>query len=144
MQYWSTLTGRITTFNFLETTASSHLASQRYILCYNQIIWMMPCVPRILAFIDNDIERHIFNLYTQSCVHIFSYSACIRRQAGYCCIQYQACSGVPGSFSLDATPTTGLADTKCSMDYIGIPGNIASSAYSKNETSRNKKLHAAL
>jgi hypothetical protein len=28
LQYWTTATGRITTFNFLSTTASSHLANQ--------------------------------------------------------------------------------------------------------------------
>jgi hypothetical protein len=55
-------------------------------------------------------------------VIFFRYSACIKRQAGYCCVQYQACAGVPNSFSLDSTPAIGLADTKCSMDYIGIPG----------------------
>jgi hypothetical protein len=31
LQSWSTLTGRITTFNFLSTTSSSHLASQEWV-----------------------------------------------------------------------------------------------------------------
>ena len=54
----------------------------------------------------------------------FSYSACIRRAAGYCCVQYQVCAGIAAGFSLDGgTAISSLIDTKCTGDYIAIPGN---------------------
>ena len=57
--------------------------------------------------------------------YLFSYSACIRRAAGYCCIEYTVCEGVPNAFSLDgSTPASALVETKCKLDYISIPGNF--------------------
>ena len=43
LQYWTTLVGRITTFNWLTTTSSSNLPSQRYqmkIKLHSQTIWL--------------------------------------------------------------------------------------------------------
>ena len=54
-----------------------------------------------------------------------SYSACVRRAAGYCCVQYQACAGIPTAFTLDtltASATGGQTATYCTYDYISIPG----------------------
>jgi hypothetical protein len=56
---------------------------------------------------------------------LFSYSACIRRAAGYCCVQYQQCAGIPAAFSLDTqmiTLTGGFTDSYCTYDYVIIPG----------------------
>ena len=53
----------------------------------------------------------------------YSYSACIRRAAGYCCIEYQVCAGVTSGFTLDGGGTTnGYTDTYCTGDYVAIPG----------------------
>ncbi len=54
----------------------------------------------------------------------FSYSACVRRAAGYCCVEYNVCQGVPSAFSLDAGHAIilGATDSLCTSDYIGIPG----------------------
>jgi len=56
---------------------------------------------------------------------LFSYSACIRKAAGYCCVQYQQCAGIPAAFSLDTQMITsigGATDASCTYDYIIIPG----------------------
>ena len=55
-------------------------------------------------------------------------SVCIRRQDGYCCVQYQACPGVLNAMSLDYKSTildAGDIDTLCSNDYVNIPGEVA-------------------
>ena len=54
----------------------------------------------------------------------FSVTACIRRQAGFCCIQYQVCAGVINAFSLDQSAAIGLIDTNCILDYVTIPGTV--------------------
>ena len=50
-----------------------------------------------------------------------SYAHCIRREAGYCCIQYQLCAA-DNSFKLNnkAGDEKALIDTSCTLDYIGI------------------------
>ena len=53
----------------------------------------------------------------------YSYSACIRRAAGYCCIEYNVCQGVTNAFTLDVNAAIlGLIDTLCTGDYIAISG----------------------
>jgi len=93
LQYWTTLVGRFTTFNFASTTGSN-----------------LPSM---------------------------SYAACIRRAAGYCCVQYNVCSGVINAFSLDLT-AQGLTDTQCTNDYITIPGSSATTCSSGNQALTNK------
>ena len=57
--------------------------------------------------------------------NIFSVTACIRRQEGFCCIQYQVCADVLNGFSLSGTPNdAGQTDTNCIHDYIIIPGKV--------------------
>ncbi|TRY80999.1 hypothetical protein TCAL_08858, partial [Tigriopus californicus] len=62
------------------------------------------------------------------------YNVCIRREFGFCCVQYKACGVVPGStdpmsaFSIstkDANGNTALGnvDDSCTLDYIAIPGS---------------------
>jgi len=50
-----------------------------------------------------------------------SYAVCIRREAGYCCVQYQVCAD-PNSFTIDSLVANVMAkvDTDCTEDYIGI------------------------
>ena len=53
----------------------------------------------------------------------FSYAICVRREAGYCCIEYSLCDGSTASFgisSLDATKA--YQDDKCTEDWVGIDG----------------------
>ena len=52
-----------------------------------------------------------------------SYTVCVRRLQGFCCVQYQVCE--TGGFSLDSKST--IADssdtgTSCTTDFIDIPG----------------------
>jgi hypothetical protein len=58
---------------------------------------------------------------------VFSVTACIRRQEGYCCVQYQVCPDVISPFSLDTAITTAVikaqVDTQCTNDYVTIPGS---------------------
>ena len=55
-----------------------------------------------------------------------SVTACIKRQEGFCCIQYQACKDQTFPFSLDIgsaiAANKGQVDTLCSYDYVNIPG----------------------
>lgn len=98
LQYWSTIVGRITTFNFLSTVSavSSNLPTQ-------------------------------------------SYSACIRRAAGYCCIEYQVCAGITYAFTLDSgVATVGYVDTYCTADYVAIPAS-SSGKCSGSSTNLNNK-----
>lgn len=87
LQYFTTLTGRITTFNFLDD-ATTHLASQ-------------------------------------------DYNSCIKKQDGFCCVQYQVCADQTNAFTFDVTAATlGMSkvdDTcKASIDYVRIPGSSLS------------------
>ena len=55
------------------------------------------------------------------------YSACIRQECGYCCIQYRPCTDANSMtlFNNAASPAivgTALIDSVCSYDYVGIPG----------------------
>lgn len=63
------------------------------------------------------------------------YNICIRRELGFCCVQYQACGAIPGStdplpaFSLatkdvNGNRVLGNVDDSCTLDYIAIPGKI--------------------
>ena len=53
----------------------------------------------------------------------FSYSSCIRRAAGYCCIQYQVCTDQTNAWSIDGqSAAISFTDSFCTLDYVGIPG----------------------
>ena len=54
--------------------------------------------------------------------HLYSYSVCIRKQEGFCCVQYQACADQANSFTLDTLNTAQSNDELCTDDYISIPG----------------------
>ena len=70
-------------------------------------------------------KNHIFHTKTKI-FHEFifsSYTVCIRRIHGFCCVQYQVCE--TGGFSLDGNSAiANTADTGivCTTDYIDIQG----------------------
>lgn len=86
-----------------------------------------------------------FNFFSTGSSHLVSQdvTACIRRNAGYCCVQYQVCEGVPNAFTLDseiekadATPgKVGLIDTLCTSDYITIPASSTTCSLNNNAVS---------
>lgn len=84
LQYHTGVSGRITSFNFLDS-GGTHLASQQY-------------------------------------------SACVRQEEGYCCVQWSVCGDQDSSFSIDGgdAPTISGVDTACTQDYLGIDtsGNL--------------------
>jgi hypothetical protein len=108
LQYYTTLTGRIMTFNFNPTGSATslfqHLAQQEY-------------------------------------------SACIRRESGFCCVEYQVCMDTAfgtTAFTLDANTANAAVDNACGsatagtpQDYIGIQGS--SGACSANNVGLSSK-----
>jgi len=81
-------------------------------------------VNQLLTVIPSLLNQNALNhANTSSCPS--SVTACIRRQDGYCCIQYQVCQNVPNAFSLDIASSiadAGDIDTLCTNDYVTIPG----------------------
>ena len=57
---------------------------------------------------------------------IFSYNICVRKEAGYCCIQYSVCSDT-GSWTISQILAAGslATDTICAADYVSIAGASA-------------------
>ena len=65
----------------------------------------------------------------ETCLFLFRYSACIRQEDGFGCIQYNVCTDVTNGFTLDAANGAAIAETEskngrasCSEDYIVIEG----------------------
>ena len=55
----------------------------------------------------------------------YRYSTCVRRAAGYCCIEYTVCPDAGSSgFSIDTVLATAEVGTSCTLDYIAIEGEI--------------------
>ena len=76
-----------------------------------------------------------------------SVTACIRRQEGFCCVQYQVCANVINAFSLSsksqATAGAGDVDSKCLLDYVNIPGKeIIAVLWDKAILERTSQLNA--
>jgi len=58
----------------------------------------------------------------QQHLHNQDYNICIRKEAGYNCIRYTACSDA-SSFQISSTvASTGMLGTMCSLDYITLTG----------------------
>ena len=53
----------------------------------------------------------------------YSVTACIRRQEGYCCVQYQVCANVINAYTLSGQEAIAALDSKCLKDFVAIPGN---------------------
>ena len=74
-----------------------------------------------------------YNFNDASSIHLPNqlYSNCIRREQGFCCIQYSVCEGVANSFTLDSLPTAAAKQgSDCTKDFILIPS--ASSTCTSN------------
>ena len=52
-----------------------------------------------------------------------SVTACIRRQEGYCCVQYQVCSNVINPYTLSGQAAIAILYSNCIKDYVSIGGN---------------------
>ena len=52
----------------------------------------------------------------------YSVTACIRRQEGYCCVQYQVCANVINGYTLSGQAAIAILDSLCTLDYVSIPG----------------------
>jgi hypothetical protein len=70
-----------------------------------------------------------FNFLDDTTTHLASqdYNVCIKKQDGFCCVQYQVCADQTGAFTLDATNSPGKAmvDGVCTsaIDFVRIPGS---------------------
>lgn len=98
------MTGRFTTFNFLDAT-TSHLASQDYSQCIRQEL--------------GKAQSYSLKLRDRQ-------STCLFSCAGMCCIQYTACTDTNG-FSLggnnkDPAIAIAMSEKLCTLDYITIDG----------------------
>ena len=51
----------------------------------------------------------------------YSYSICVRKEDGYCCVQYYPCSDT-GSWTISQSEATAATGTQCSTDYLQIDG----------------------
>ncbi len=54
-----------------------------------------------------------------------SYSICIRRERGFCCVRYSPCADAADPFTLDTSVggiAGGFTDNDCGDDYVGIEG----------------------
>ena len=66
----------------------------------------------------------------------YSYSICIRKEAGMCCVEYYICSDT-GAYSISSSEATSTGGTNCSTDYLIINGGTASCDLSNAFNSEN-------
>lgn len=53
------------------------------------------------------------------------YSACIRKEAGFCCIKYFPCKDDENSFSLDSQDAdNSIIESDCTQDYVRLEGKL--------------------
>ena len=100
LQYFTGTTGRLTSFNFAQSSSSDygHLPSQKY----------------ANVFLILQVKTCHFYI-------IFSQNICIRQESGYCCITYNVCSDT-NSWAFDNIAATSLVNTECTTDFIEITG----------------------
>ena len=55
----------------------------------------------------------------------FSYAICIRKELGYCCIEYKTCSDT-GAFSIDTQDAGTETGSNCALDFLEISGGAGS------------------
>jgi len=89
------------------------LCLRSHVYCYWSIDW---CLVLNLAVYFSDDYLNI----------LFRYNICIRKNAGFCCVQYVSCPNILYAFTLDtsiaANAINGFIDTSCINDYITIAG----------------------
>ena len=55
----------------------------------------------------------------------FSYAICIRKELGFCCIEYKTCSDT-GAFSIDTQDAGTETGSNCALDFLEISGGAGS------------------
>ena len=76
-------------------------------------------------------------MFVLNCNWYFSYNICIRKESGYCCVQYYPCSDT-GSWSISAPSPAGTdTGTLCSLDYIIINGGMGTCPSSGGSVASN-------
>lgn len=55
---------------------------------------------------------------------LYRYTTCIRPGEGFCCIEYQQCTGVANAFDLLFGAGAVMTDKGCNTDFIQITGNV--------------------
>ena len=63
-------------------------------------------------------------LHCHSISH-FSYAICIRKELGFCCIEYKTCSDT-GAFSIDTQDAGTETGSNCALDFLEISGGAGS------------------
>merc|ERR1712223_1834875 len=96
LQYYTGTTGRITSFNFAQSSSSNY--------------------------------QHL---------HSQNYNICVRKEAGYCCVQYYPCSDT-SSWSISAQATTAQTSTNCVTDLLLINGGALACSNTNYYDSENK------
>lgn len=78
-----------------------------------------------------------FNYLAAASTHLANqeYSICVRRNAGFCCVEYQACDSQ--GFSIDVSNGPGF-DGACSRDFITIPGSSNQCSTSSSNPLNNR------
>ena len=107
-------------YNLRVIGALVHRKPTRSLIHYENVIGIRTCTLSLCCW----FEAFKVTRFMSSCIcnSRSSYSSCIRTQAGYCCIEYQVCNDVTNGFTIDQTAAIGIADSKCTLDYVGIEG----------------------
>ena len=68
-----------------------------------------------------DLVGYFFSTWIENSI-FYSVTACIRRQDGYCCVQYQICANVINPYTLSGDAAIAILDSNCINDWLLIPG----------------------
>ena len=65
----------------------------------------------------------LFNVISHWHSYFYSYAICIRREEGYCCVEYSLCDGATSSYGLSSLHASqAMQDELCTEDWVGIDG----------------------
>ena len=70
-------------------------------------------------------------------IYISSYNICVRKEAGYCCVQYYPCSDT-GSWSISSKTAAAGTGTNCALDFLIINGGALACSDTNYYDSENK------
>ena len=80
--------------------------------------------PEVLDFPHWTLEKVKVG-YTCKPISHFSYAICIRKELGFCCIEYKTCSDT-GAFSIDTQDAGTETGSNCALDFLEISGGAGS------------------
>jgi len=78
---------------------------------------------------------------TTTPMHLASqnYAICIRREEGYCCVEYSLCDGATSSYGLSSLHASqAMQDDLCTEDWVGIDGVSASCSTSSGTVTKDR------